>query len=135
MVDKNYMTVSPKSGNTILITGNINLIDSSGNLDNENITHVSKLISKGCVVLLMFHVQSDAEETKIRSLLKNALSTLPQKNLIFFECIQSIYSICRQIEPNYIIDAYNESYNLTAKFFSGRYFKTDATTFRRTVAI
>lgn len=129
------MTVSPKSGNTILITGNINLIDSSGNLDNENITHVSKLISKGCVVLLMFHVQSDAEETKIRSLLKNALSTLPQKNLIFFECIQSIYSICRQIEPNYIIDAYNESYNLTAKFFSGRYFKTDATTFRRTIAI
>lgn len=129
------MPVSPKSGNTVLITGNINLIDSSGNLVNSNVNHVSKLINKGCVVLLMFHVQNDVEENRIRELIKGALPVIPQKNLIFFECIQSIYSICRQIEPNYVIDAYNESYNLTSKFFSGRYFKTDASTFCKAISI
>ena len=129
------MTIAPKSGNTILITGNINLIDTSGNLNSDNAAHVAKLIDKRCIVLLMLHVKNDAEEDAIRKLLEKALPSLPQKNLIFFECIQSIYSICRQIEPNYVLDAYDESYKLTSQFFKGRYFKTDAGSFRATVTV
>ncbi|EET01515.1 hypothetical protein QR46_3782 [Giardia duodenalis assemblage B] len=129
------MTIAPKSGNTILITGNINLIDTSGNLNSDNAAHVAKLIDKGCIVLLMLHVKNDAEEDAIRKLLEKALPSLPQKNLIFFECIQSIYSICRQIEPNYVLDAYDESYKLTSQFFKGRYFKTDAGSFRATITV
>ena len=129
------MTIAPKSGNTILITGNTNLIDTSGNLNSDNAAHVAKLIDKGCIVLLMLHVKNDAEEDAIRKLLEKALPSLPQKNLIFFECIQSIYSICRQIEPNYVLDAYDESYKLTSQFFKGRYFKTDAGSFRATITV
>ncbi|ESU38594.1 Hypothetical protein DHA2_2012 [Giardia duodenalis] len=134
-IRENKMTIAPKSGNTLLITGNINLVDSTGNLNAANVAHVSKLVDKGCIVLLMFYVKNDEEEDAMRKLLERALPSLPQKNLIFFECIQSIYSICRQIEPNYVLDAYDESYKLTSQFFKGRYFKTDADSFRATVNV
>lgn len=81
-IRENKMTIAPKSGNTLLITGNINLVDSTGNLNAANVAHVSKLVDKGCIVLLMFYVKNDEEEDAMRKLLERALLP-PQKNLIF----------------------------------------------------
>lgn len=113
--------VVPQSGNTVVIVTNRSVVDSGLQPIQESVQTLQDMAKRGVRLILCTMVSSDSEEALVREALSSLLS-IPPKNLIFFEQEESIYSICRQIEPTYVVDTFADSYNNTARFFENRYF-------------
>ncbi|TNJ26889.1 hypothetical protein GMRT_10531 [Giardia muris] len=116
------MAIKPESNALIVIVANKTLIDSQGAINNGGIKVVEALLKRGMKVVLVIQVSSDAMQQDYAKKLTGAISELPAKNCIFCDSIDSIYSICRQLEPKFVVDSFEKSYNETQKFFAGRYF-------------
>jgi len=82
---------------------------------------VDKLLKAENKVILCSRVQTDEEEEAVRQVLSKRFPTIPARNLFMMEKISSVYSICRQLEPDLVVDPYKESYDRTARFFEGKY--------------
>lgn len=116
------MAIKPEPNALIAIVANKTLIDSQGAVNGSGTRVVETLLKRGMKVVLIIQVSSDAMQQDYTKKLTDALAGLPAKNCIFCDSVDSIYSICRQLEPKFVIDSFEKSYNETQKFFTGRYF-------------
>lgn len=113
------MPAIPKNATVIIMTEGTLLRD--GKVIPEAAAVVDKLLDAGNKLILCSRVSTDEEEAAVRKELKERFPRIPGHNFFMMEKVSSVYSICRQIDPDLVIDPYKESYDATARFFEGKY--------------
>lgn len=110
------MVITVKKGEKFFIVADKCLIR-DGKFIDDQATTLKKMVDLGCQVIICAFADTDESEKALRDDFAK-YSFIPDYHLLIYSNVESIYAICRQIEPKCIILCHADSNEKLHRFFA-----------------